>query len=98
MASVISIRSSRDLRNNYSQISSLAKQNPVAITVNGKEDTVVLSYEQFVEQQNYISEIEKKLAVYSHLAQAADDLKLGRVQQLDNTFDDILSELEELEL
>lgn len=98
MASVISIRSSRDLRNNYSQISSLAKQNPVAITVNGKEDTVVLSYEQFVEQQNYISEIETKLAVYSHLAQAADDLKLGRVQQLDNTFDDILSELEELEL
>ena len=98
MASVISIIPSRDLRNNYSQISSLAKQNPVAITVNGKEDTVVLSNEQFVEQQNYISEIESKLTVYSHLAQAADDLKLGRVQQLDNTFDDILSELDELEL
>ena len=70
----------------------------MAITVNGKEDTVVLSYEQFVEQQNYISEIESKLTVYSHLAQAADNLKLGRVQQLDNTFDDILSELDELEL
>ena len=70
----------------------------MAITVNGKEDTVVLSYEQFVEQQNYISEIESKLTVYSHLAQAVDDLKLGRVQQLDNTFDDILSELDELEL
>lgn len=70
----------------------------MAITVNGKEDTVVLSYEQFVEQQNYIYEIESKLTVYSHLAQAADDLKLGRVQQLDNTFDDILSELDELEL
>ena len=37
----ISIRPSRDLRSNYSQISSPARQNPVAITVNGKEDTVV---------------------------------------------------------
>ena len=34
----ISIRPSRDLRSNYSQISSLARQNPVAITVNGKEE------------------------------------------------------------
>ena len=41
----ISIRPSRDLRSNYSQISSLARQNPVAITVNGKEDTVVMSHE-----------------------------------------------------
>ncbi len=98
MISAISIRPSRDLRSNYSQISSLAKENPVAITVNGKEDTVVLSHEQFVEQQNYISKLEAKLAVYSHLAQAEDDLKLGRVQSLDNAFDDILSELDGLEL
>ena len=51
----ISIRPSRDLRSNYSQISSLARQNPVAITVNGKEDTVVMSHESFVRQQNYIA-------------------------------------------
>ena len=94
----ISIRPSRDLRSNYSQISSLARQNPVAITVNGKEDTVVMSHESFVSQQNHISEMEAKLAVYAHLAQAADDVKLGRVQDLDAACDDILSELDGLEL
>ena len=98
MTGAISIRPSKDLRNNYAQISALAKENPVAITVNGREDTVVLSHEHFVAEQNYISEIEAKLTLYSHLAQAADDLKLGRVQSLDDVFDDILSELDGLEL
>ena len=94
----LSIRPSKDLRTNYSQISKLSRKNPVAITVNGKEDTVILSHDDFVEQQNYISEIEAKLAVYSHLAQAADDIKLGRVQNAEDVFDDILHELDELEL
>lgn len=98
MTGAISIRPSKDLRSNYAKISALAKENPVAITVNGREDTVVLSHERFVEEQNYISEMEAKLAVYSHLAQAADDLRLGRIQQLDGAFDDILSELNGLVL
>ncbi|MCQ2529219.1 MAG: type II toxin-antitoxin system Phd/YefM family antitoxin [Saccharofermentans sp.] len=98
MTRTISIRPSKDLRSNYSQISNLAKQNPVAITVNGKEDTVVLSHDDYVEQQNYISELEAKLAVYSHLAQAADDVKLGRVYNADEAFDGILAELDVLEL
>lgn len=98
MTNAISIRPSKDLRSNYSQISILARQNPVAITVNGKEDTVVLSHEEFMKQQNYISELEAKLAVYAHLAQAADDVKLGRVQDMDEAFDDILAELDGLQL
>lgn len=98
MLGAISIRPSKDLRNNYAQISALAKENPVAITVNGREDTVVLSHERFVEEQNYISEIEAKLAVYNHLAQAADDLKLGRVESLDHAFDYVFSALDELAL
>lgn len=98
MTNAISIRPSKDLRSNYSQISILARQNPVAITVNGKEDTVVLSHDDFVERQNYISELEAKLAVYAHLAQAADDVKLGRVQDMDEAFDDILAELDGLQL
>lgn len=98
MLGAISIRPSKDLRNNYAQISALAKENPVAITVNGREDTVVLSHERFVEEQNYISEIEAKLAVYNHLAQAADDLKLGRVESLNHAFDDVFSALDELAL
>lgn len=92
----ISIRPSKELRNNYNQISTLARSNPVAITVNGKEDTVVLSHEDFVDQQHYISELEARLAAYAHLAQAMDDVKLGRTQAMDTAFDDILAELDEV--
>lgn len=98
MKRAISIRPSKELRNNYSQISTLSRQNPVAITVNGKEDTVVLCHDDYVEQQNYIHELETRLAVYTHLAQAEDDIKLGRVQQIDEAFDDILAELDGLDL
>lgn len=94
----ISIRPSKDIRTNYAQISALTRQNPVAITVNGKEDTVLLSHEDFQDQLHYIGELEAKLAVYSHLAQALDDIKLGRVQDADAVFDDILGELENYEV
>lgn len=98
MKSAISIRPSKDLRTNYSQISMLSRKNPVAITVNGKEDTVIICHDDYVEQQNYISELEAKLSVYNHLSQAADDLKLGRVQNIDDAFDDIMQELDGLKL
>ena len=98
MSGAISIRPSKDLRNNYAQISQLSRSNPVAITVNGKEDTVVLSHDAFVEQQNYISELEARIAVYSRLSQAMDDIKLGRTQDADSVFDDILNELDGLDL
>lgn len=98
MTNSISIRPSKDLRTNYAQISALTRQNPVAITVNGKEDTVILSHNDYIEQQNYISDLEAKIAMYNHLAQAQDDIKLGRVKNLDNAFNDILEELDGLEL
>ena len=98
MSPSISIRPSKDIRTNYAQISALTRQNPVAITVNGKEDTVLLSHEDFQDQINYIAELEAKLAVYAHLAQAADDVRLGRVQDADDAYDDIIAELESLDL
>lgn len=98
MSGVISIRPSKDLRNNYAQISKLSRTNPVAITVNGREDTVVLSHDAYVEQQNYISELEARIAVYSRLSQAMDDVKLGRTQEADSAFSDILNDLDGLEL
>lgn len=94
----ISIRPSKDIRTNYAGISALTRKNPVAITVNGKEDTVLLSHEDFREQLAYISELEAKLAVYAHLAQATDDIKLGRTQDADSAFADILGELENLDV
>lgn len=98
MNNAISIRPSKDIRTNYAQISSLTRINPVAITVNGKEDTVLLSHEDFQEQRKYIAELEAKIAVYAHLAQAIDDVKLGRVQDADEAYDDIIAELENLDL
>ena len=93
----ISIRPSKDIRTNYAGISALTRDNPVAITVNGKEDTVLLSHEDFREQIAYISELEAKIAVYAHLAQAMDDVKLGRTQDADSAFADILNELENMD-
>lgn len=98
MNNAISIRPSKDIRTNYAQISSLTRNNPVAITVNGKEDTVLLSHEDYQDQVNYIAELEAKLAVYAHLAQAMDDIKLGRIQNADEAFDDIIAELENLDV
>lgn len=98
MSPNISIRPSKDIRTNYAQISALTRQNPVAITVNGKEDTILLSHEAFQEQLHYINELEAKLDVYAHFAQAMDDIKLGRMQSADSAFDDILGELENYEV
>ena len=89
----LSIRPSKDLRTHYAQISAEAKKNPVAITVNGREDTVILEHSQFMEQQRRIEELESRLAVYAHLAQAADDVRLGRTQPAREAFADILHEL-----
>ena len=87
------IRPSKDLRTHYAQISEEAKKNPVAITVNGREDTVVLGHGQYMEQQQLIEDMKSRLAVYAHLAQAADDVRLGRVQPAHEAFTDIVNEL-----
>ena len=57
-----------------------------------------MSHEDFVEQKLYVSDLEARLAVYAHLAQSADDIKLGRVQDAAKAFDDIKSELAGLKL
>ncbi len=98
MNNKLSIRPSKDIRTNYAQISALTRESPVAITVNGKEDTVILSHEDYQDQQQYISELEAKIAVYAHLAQAMDDIKLCRVQDSDAVFDEILADLETLDV
>ena len=68
----VQVRPSRDLRNNYSEISNLVKDNnPVIITNNGRGDTVLISMEKYAEFENYmhhryimkeLAEAEKKAA------------------------------------
>ena len=98
MNTTISIRPLHDLLSNYSQISALAQQNPVVITVNGKEDIVIMNHESFMEQQNYIAKMEERLRLYAHLAQAEADVKSGHVQPMDEVFDEIMRELDDLPL
>ena len=98
MTSAISIRPSKELRTNYAQISLLARENPVAITVNGREDIVLLSHETYIDHMNYISELEARISTYQHLLQSLDDIKLGRVQNVDEAFNDILSSLDGIKL
>ena len=98
MSDEISIRPSKDLRTNYAQVAALAHQHPVAITVNGREDTVLLSHEDFMEQQRQIAELQERLALYAHLAQAQDDIKLGRVHSVQSVVDDIFKDIDGIDL
>ena len=91
----ISIRPSKDLRTNYGQLSALTRQNPVAITVNGREDTVLMSHEDYLAQQVALEEMKERLELYAHLAQSEDDVRLGRVKPLDTAFDEIVKAISE---
>ena len=98
MSSGISVRSSKDICTSYTQLSVLTKENPVIITVDGKEDTVLLSHEDFRNQLQYISELEATLDMYAHLSQSVDDIKHGRLQPADSAFTDVLGNLEQLRI
>ena len=81
------IRPSADLRNHYSDISRQCKENKeaVIITVNGRGDTVTLSYEEY-------KNMKARMEV---LAEAEDDVKNGRVAPVTDTFDDLRKMLKE---
>jgi prevent-host-death family protein len=85
-----SIRPSADLRNHYSEISKQCKEGreAVIITVNGRADTVSLSYEEY---QNTKARIE----LLEVLAEAEDDVKNGRTAPIADTFDDLRKTLGE---
>ncbi len=86
------------MRTNYSEISVLAHQYPVAITVNGRKDTVLLSHTDFLEQQRAINELQERFAIYAQLAQSQDDIKLGRIQLLHSAVESICNDLDNLDL
>ena len=78
------IRPSADLRNHYSEISKQCreKNEAVIITVNGRGDTVSLSYEEYKRMKSRIELLEI-------LTEAEDDVKNGRVAPVRETFDDL---------
>ena len=84
------IRPSADLRNHYSEISKQCREEneAVIITVNGRGDTVSLSYEEYKRMKSRIELLEI-------LTEAEDDVKNGRVAPVRETFDDLRQMLRE---
>lgn len=85
-----SIRPSADLRNHYNEISKLCKENKeaVIITVNGRGDTVAISYEEY-------KNMKARIELLEVLAEAEDDVKNNRVAPISDTFDDLRKMLQE---
>lgn len=84
------IRPSADLRNHYSEISKQCREEneAVIITVNGRGDTVSLSYEEYKRMKSRIELLEI-------LTEAEDDVRNGRVAPISETFDDLRQMLRE---
>lgn len=84
------IRPSADLRNHYSEISKQCREEneAVIITVNGRGDTVSLSYEEYKRMKSRIELLEI-------LAEAEDEVRNGRVAPISETFDDLRQILRE---
>ena len=84
------IRPSADLRNHYNEISKQCKENneAVIITVNGRGDTVSMSYEDYKNMKSRIELLEI-------LAEADDDVRNERIAPIEDTFDNLRSILKE---
>lgn len=90
MALQESIRPSADLRNHYAEISKQCKENKEAIiiTVNGRGDTVALSYEEY-------KNMKARIELLEILAEAEEDVKNDRVAPITETFNDLREMLQE---
>lgn len=84
------IRPSADLRNHYSEISRQCKEDrqAVIITVNGRGDTVSISYEEY-------KNLKARMELLELLAEAEDDVQNGRTMPISDTFDDLRAILRE---
>ena len=78
-----SIRPSADLRNQCRE-----NNEAVIITVNGRGDTVSLSYEEYKRMKSRIELLEI-------LSEAEDDVKNGMIEPIENTFQDLRQLLKE---
>ena len=81
-------RPSSDLQNKYLEISALTweSQEPVFITVDGREDTVLMSHIQY-------EKMKTELELWKMLAEAKDDVENERTASIVDTFSDIRKNL-----
>ncbi|MCR5322942.1 MAG: type II toxin-antitoxin system Phd/YefM family antitoxin [Lachnospiraceae bacterium] len=85
-----SIRPSADLRNHYNEISKQCREGreAVIITVNGRGDTVSISYEEY-------KRLKARIELLEILAEAEEDVQNGRTAPIKDTFNDLRSMLKE---
>lgn len=85
------IRPSADLRNHYSEISNLCnnEREAVIITVNGKGDTVSISYDEY-------KRLKTKIELLELLGEAEEEVKNGKVSPIEDTFKDLKKQLMEM--
>ncbi len=85
-----SIRPSADLRNHYADISRQCRENreAVIITVNGRGDTVSMSYDEY-------RSIKSRIELLETLAEAEEDVRSGRTAPIQDTFDGLRKLLKE---
>ena len=79
-----SIRPSDDIRNHYNDIFRQCRENKedVVITINGRRDTVSISYEEY-------RRMKARIELLEILAESEEDVKLGRTALVQETFDDL---------
>ena len=87
---ISSIRPSSDLRNHYAEISRLCRETrrPVAITVNGHEDSVIMGFRDYQQMQ-------AELELLRTLSEARTDVEAGRLQPASEVHDRIEAMLRE---
>lgn len=78
------IRPSSDLRNHYGEISDFCHKysEPVYLTKNGKGDLAVMSIETY-------ERIAGRLELYRFVDEGLADIQHGRVESLDEAFEEI---------
>ena len=84
------IRPSADLRNHYKEVSKLCREDgqEVIITVNGRGDTVLISYEEY-------KRLKARLQLLEILAEAEDDVRTGRTAPMKDSFNELRKRLSE---
>ena len=84
------IRPSADLRNHYNEVSKLCREDgqEVIITVNGRGDTVLISYEEY-------KRLKARLQLLEILAEAEDDVRTGRTAPMKDSFNELRKRLSE---
>jgi len=84
------IRPSADLRNHYNEISKQCREDneAVIITVNGRGDTVSLSYEEY-------KRMKARIELLEMLAEAENDVKSGNTAPISETFQNLREILQE---